>query len=205
MGSLSPDDTVLIHNAGGGVGLAAIDVARHVGARMLGTASSSKHAFLKERGLHEAIDYRSRDWSTEVARLTGGRGVELIIDPIGGDHWKKSYKSLRPTGRLGMFGISAASDSGRLAQLKLLGVALGMPFFHPLSLMNQNRAVFGVNVGHLWHEQDKIRAWADVLLRGVADGWVRPHVDSAFPFDRAGEAHAYIEARRNIGKVVLTP
>jgi synaptic vesicle membrane protein VAT-1 len=205
MGSLSADETVLIHNAGGGVGLAAIDVARHIGARMIGTASSSKHPFLKERGLHEAIDYRSTDWSTELARLTGGLGVELIIDPIGGRHWKKSYKALRHTGRLGMFGISVASDSGRLASLKLLGAALGMPLFHPLALMNRNRAVFGVNLGHLWHEPEKIRAWAHMLLRGVADGWVRPHVDRAFPFDRAGEAHAYIEARRNIGKVVLTP
>lgn len=205
MGSLCAGDTVLIHNAGGGVGLAAIDVARHIGARIFGTASSGKHAFLKERGLHEAIDYRSKDWSVELARLTGGRGVELVIDPLGGSHWKKSYKALRHTGRLGMFGISTASDSGKFAPLKLLGTALGMPFFHPLSLMSQNRAVFGVNVGHLWHEQEKIRVWADTLLRGVADGWVRPHVDSTFPFDRAGEAHAYIEARRNIGKVVLTP
>jgi NADPH:quinone reductase-like Zn-dependent oxidoreductase len=205
MGSLSADETVLIHNAGGGVGLAAIDVARHIGARIFGTASSNKHTFLKERGLHEAIDYRGKDWSLQLKHLTGGRGVELIIDPLGGSHWKKSYQSLRHTGRLGVFGISAASDSGRLAPLKLLGTALRMPFFHPLSLMNQNRAVFGVNMGHLWHESEKIRGWADVLIQGVADGWVRPHVDKSFPFDRAGEAHAYIEARKNIGKVVLTP
>ncbi len=205
MGSLSADETVLIHNAGGAVGLAAIDVARHVGARIIGTASSGKHAFLKTRGLHEAIDYRSQDWPTELTRLTAGRGVELIIDPIGGSHWKKSYQALRHTGRLGMFGVSVASDSGALARFKLIGTALAMPFFHPLTLMNLNRAVFGVNVGHLWHESEKIRGWADKLLRGVADGWVRPHVDKAFTFDRAGEAHAYIEARKNIGKVVLIP
>ena len=71
--------------------------------------------------------------------------------------------------------------------------------------MNLNRGVFGVNMGHLWHEPDKIRAWADKLLQGVAAGWVRPHVDKAFSFDRVGEAHAYLEARKNIGKVVLTP
>jgi NADPH:quinone reductase-like Zn-dependent oxidoreductase len=205
MGSLSADETLLIHNAGGGVGLAAIDVARHIGAKIIGTASSGKHAFLKERGLHDAIDYRSQDWPTELARLTDGRGVELIIDPIGGGHWKRSYQALRHTGRLGMFGVSAASDSGRFATLKLVGAALGMPFFHPLALMNQNRAVFGVNVGHLWHEKEKIRSWMNKLLEGVAEGWVRPHVDKSFPFAQAGEAHAYIEARRNIGKVVLTP
>src|SRR5262245_36222741 len=81
MGSLSSDETVLIHNAGGGVGLAAIDIARHVGATIYGTASTGKHALLKSRGVHEAIDYVGADWTREVSRLTEGRGVELIIDP----------------------------------------------------------------------------------------------------------------------------
>src|SRR3546814_10356524 len=76
MGSLSRDETVLIHNAGGGVGLACIDVARHIGAHIIGTASSGKHAFLEERGLHAAIDYRTQDWPTELRRLTAGRGGE---------------------------------------------------------------------------------------------------------------------------------
>lgn len=205
MGALSADETVLVHNAGGGVGLAAIDIARHVGATIFGTASPGKHDFLGQRGLHEAIDYRGKDWTQEVDRLTGGKGVELITDPLGGSHWKKSYAALRSTGRLGMFGISSASESKLLGPLKLLKTAAGMPFFHPIPLMNNNRSVFGVNLGHMWHETDKIRVWMEALLRGVADGWVRPHVDSAFSFEQAGEAQAYIEARKNIGKVVLTP
>jgi len=205
MGSLSEHETVLIHNAGGGVGLAAIDIARHIGARILGTASTGKHAFLKQRGLHEAIDYRTQDWTVELKRLTDGRGMELIIDPMGGSHWKKSYKALRNTGRLGMFGISAVTESSLFGPLRLLPVALGMPFFHPIPLMNNNRSVFGVNLGHMWHEGHKIRVWMEALLRGVSEGWVRPHVDKAFGFDQAGEAQAYMEARRNIGKVVLQP
>jgi NADPH:quinone reductase-like Zn-dependent oxidoreductase len=205
MGSLSKEETVLIHNAGGGVGLAAIDIARHVGARIIGTASAIKHGFLKDRGLHEAIDYRTQDWSVTLATLTQGRGAELIIDPLGGTHWKKSWKALRSTGRLGMFGISAATESRLLGPLRLLPLAVGMPFFHPVSLMNRNRSAFGVNLGHMWHEPAKMRTWMDALLQGVKDGWVRPHVDKVFPFAQAGEAHAYLEARKNIGKVVLRP
>lgn len=204
-GSLSADETVLIHNAGGGIGLAAIDVGRHIGARLLGTASAGKHVFLKERGLHEAIDYRTGDWPAEVQRLTDGKGVELVIDPLGGRHLKKSYKVLRHTGRLGIFGISSATESRLPGPLKLLGMAAGLPLFNPVSLMNTNRGVFGVNLGHLWHEVDKIRGWAEIVVQGVADGWVRPHVDAEFPLERAGEAHAYVEARRNTGKVVLVP
>ena len=173
--------------------------------RSIGTASRGKHTFLKQRGLDEAIDYTSGDWLPELMRLTADRGVELILDPLGGSHWKKSYKALRHTGRLGMFGISTATDSKLPGPLRLLSVGLGLPLFNPISLMNQNRSVFGVNLGHLWHEPDKIRIWGDTLLQGVADGWVRPHVDKAFPLAQAGEAQAYIEARRNTGKVVLVP
>jgi NADPH:quinone reductase-like Zn-dependent oxidoreductase len=205
VGSLSADETVLIHNAGGGVGLAAIDIARHIGATIYGTASTGKHAFLKERGLHEAIDYTKGDWTQDVMRLTDNRGVELITDPLGGNHWKKSYKALRHTGRLGMFGLSKATESGLAGPLRLLGPVLGMPLFNPVSLMSDNRAVFGVNLGHLWHEPMKIRRWTDTLLQGVTDGWVRPHVDKVFPFAEAGAAHAHVQGRKNIGKVVLTP
>jgi NADPH:quinone reductase-like Zn-dependent oxidoreductase len=204
MGSLKPEETVLIHNAGGGVGLAAIDIARHVGATIYGTASSAKHAFLLERGLHQAIDYRTKDWAVELARFTNGKGVALITDPLGGSHWMKSYRALRSTGRLGMFGVSVLTTSKLSGPLRLLPAALGMPLFHPLVLMNKNKSVFGVNLGHMWHESDMIAAWMEILLKGVADGWVRPHVDKAVPLAQAGEAQTYMEERKNTGKVVLT-
>jgi NADPH:quinone reductase-like Zn-dependent oxidoreductase len=112
MGSLHEGESLLIHNAGGGVGLAALDIAKKIGATTYGTASPAKHKFLAERGLDHAIDYRSQDWQPVLQQLTNGRGVDLIIDPIGGAHWKKSYASLRHTGRLGMFGVSTASADG---------------------------------------------------------------------------------------------
>jgi synaptic vesicle membrane protein VAT-1 len=203
MGALKPGETVLIHNAGSGVGLAAIDIAGHIGATIYGTASAGKHTFLRQRGLHEAIDYTRLDWTREVAKLTQGRGVELIIDPLGGSEWKKSYRALRHTGRLGMFGVSTVTESRLPGPLKLLKVGLGMPWFNPVTLMNRNRSVFGVNLGHLWHEAPKIAAWMKALVDGVNAGWVRPHVDRTFPLAQAREAHAYIEARKSTGKVVL--
>src|SRR5207249_7001602 len=100
MGGLKKDEAILIHNAGGGVGLAALDIAKRIGAKTYGTASPSKHQFLKERGLDHAIDYRQQDWLPVLKKLTDGRGVELVIDPLGGAHWKKSFSALRHTGRL---------------------------------------------------------------------------------------------------------
>ena len=71
--------------------------------------------------------------------------------------------------------------------------------------MNGNKGVFGVNIGHLWHEGAKVKGWMEAIMDGVKAGWVRPHVDKTFPLDQAAEAHAYIEQRKNIGKVILVP
>lgn len=208
MGSLQPYESILIHNVGGGVGIAALDIATHIGATTYGTASRRKHEFLAERGLDHAIDYRNKDWYEVLMSLTDGRGVELITDPLGGKEWKRSYKALRATGRLGMFGVSTASDESNGAlrgTWNLLKTVLKMPIYHPLPLLNKNRGVFGVNLGHLWHEREKARTWMNYLLEGVNEGWVNPHVDRTFAFDEIADAHRYIEERRNIGKVILVP
>ena len=205
MGSLQPGESVLIHNAGGGVGLAALDIAKRLSATTYGTASPSKHEFLRARGLDHPIDYRNQDWLPALMQITGGRGVELVIDPIGGGHWKKSYQALRSTGRLGMFGVSTASATGLKGKWGLVKVAFQTPWFHPFGIINKNKGVFGLNLGHMWHEREKVADWMRTLIDGVSEGWVRPHVDTTFPFDQVRAAHAYIEARKNIGKVVLIP
>jgi NADPH:quinone reductase-like Zn-dependent oxidoreductase len=205
MGSLHEGESILIHNAGGGVGLAALDIAKKIGAVTYGTASPSKHKFLTDRGLDHPIDYRNQDWQPQLMQLTNGRGVDLIIDPIGGSHFKKSYNALRHTGRLGMFGVSSGSANGLSGKLKMLQAAIQMPRFHPLGLFNKNRGVFGLNLGHMWHEPEKVALWMRDILRGVDEEWIRPHVDQAFSFADVGKAHRRLEERKNIGKVVLIP
>lgn len=205
MGGLKKDEAVLIHNAGGGVGLAALDIAKHIGATTFGTASASKHSFLKERGLDHAIDYRNQDWLPVLMELTNGRGVELAIDPLGGASWKKTYRALRSTGRMGVFGVSTASASGIKGKLRIVKAVLQTPRFNPLVLMSRSKGVFGLNLGHMWNEGEKFASWTQEIMRGVAEGWIRPHVDRAFLFDEIADAHRYIEARKNIGKVVLVP
>jgi len=205
MGGLKKGESVLIHNAGGGVGLAALDIAKHLGAKTYGTASASKHDFLNQRGLDHAIDYRNQDWLPVLMDLTQGRGVELAIDPLGGPSWKKSYKALRTSGRMGVFGMSIASASGIKGKLRALKALAQTPRFHPLGMMNRNKGVFGLNLGHMWNEGEKFASWTREIMRGVEEGWIRPHVDRAFSFDQVADAHRYIESRKNIGKVVLVP
>lgn len=205
MGGLARGETVLVHNAGGGVGLAAIDIARWRGATIIGTASARKHPFLLERGCGHCLDYTAGDWTAQVLRITGGRGVELAIDPLGGASWRRSYRVLRKTGRLGMFGISSAAVGGLRAKIELLRLVARTPLFHPLGIIRGNRGVFGVNIHRMYGESGKFRAWMGEVLRGLQEGWVRPHVDRAFAFDDAAGAHAHLEARANVGKVVLVP
>ncbi len=207
MGALKRNETVLVHSVGGGVGVAATQIAKHLGARVIGTASAAKHTEMRAIGVDHLIDYRTEDFETRVREITGGRGVELILDAVGGESWKKGYRVLAPTGRLGMFGISAAASGKERSVLGMLGLLANTPWFqfNPLSLMNANKGVFGVNLGHMWGEIDRMREWGDRLLELWREGVVKPRIAQSFRFDEAAQAHHFIQDRRNIGKVLLVP
>ncbi len=205
LGSVRPGDWVLIHAAAGGVGLAALQLAKHLGALTIGTASAAKHPRLGELGLDHAIDYRSQDFETEVMRITEGRGVDVALDAVGGSSFRKSYRCLAPMGRLFCFGLSSGSARSRRAAWRTLPRALATtPVFHPLRLMNANKGVFGVNMGRL--ADDTMLAGAlDELVAMWAKGEIEPIIDSTFPFDEAGDAHDHLQQARNVGKVLLVP
>jgi NADPH:quinone reductase-like Zn-dependent oxidoreductase len=212
MGGLRGNQTLLIQNAGGSVGLAALDIARHLGAKTIGTASSGKHEFLLSRGLDHVIDYRNRDITDQVLELTDGKGCDLIVDPIGDAEWAKNFKLLRKTGRLGVFGASSLqsnlSSSGIFGKIYALLVMLWrLPRWSPLTLMDENKGVFGVNLGHMWDEEEKIGVYLKMLVNAAVgeEKWVRPCVDAVFSFQDVSKAHDYIEQRRNMGKVILVP
>ena len=207
MGGLKANETVLIHSAGGGVGIAATQIAKYIGAQVIGTASAAKHAELRALGTDHLIDYRTEDFETRTREITNGRGVELILDAVGGESWKKGYRVLAPTGRLGIFGISAAVSGKERSLLGMLATLARVPWFqfNPLSLMNANKGVFGVNLGHMWGEIDRQRQWADQLLNLWTQGAIKPKVARTFPFAEAPQAHHFVQDRRNIGKVLLVP
>jgi NADPH:quinone reductase-like Zn-dependent oxidoreductase len=138
-------------------------------------------------------------------RLTDRRGVELIIDPIGGGNWKKDYQALRATGRVGVFGLSTVAGNRIRGILLFIKSTLQAPRYQPVPLFNGNKGVFGLNLGHLFHEREKIGNWMNAILRGVEEGWVRPHVGKTFRFSEVAQAHAYMESRSNIGKIILIP
>lgn len=211
MGSLRAGDRVLIHAAGGGVGTAATQIARNAGAaQIVGTASSFKHEAIRAQGVTHAIDYRGQDFEAETMRITGGEGVDLIIDALGPTSFRKDYRLLRSGGRLVMYGLSEATSEGRRdipAALKgLLKMPLAtMPWWKSLALMNENKGVFGLNMLSWWDREGSLDRVTEPLMADLEAGRLEPIVAEAFPFERAGEAHEFIAQRRNVGKVVLFP
>lgn len=210
MGGLREGETMLVHSAGGGVGIAAIQLARRLDAKVIGTASASKHDFLKSIGVEHCIDYTREDFEKRVLEITHGRGVELALDAVGGSSFRKSFRALAPTGRLGMFGMSSAATGKVRSIPSLLRTVLSMPWlqFNPRRLIDDNKGAFGVNLGHLWEEQDRVSRWMEKLLDYVRDPGhtrIRPVIAETFPFERAAEAHHYLQDRRNVGKVLLIP
>ena len=203
MAALTAGETVLVHNAGGGLGIAATQLARLRRATVLGTASIGKHDALHSFGVEHPIDYRHLDVEAEVKRLTRGRGVDVILDPIGGPSFGASYRMLAPLGRLVMLGISSVSGEKR-NPWRVLRSWWAMKPFEPLSLINRNRGVFGLNVGHLWEERRQLQTLMNLLMTELNAGRLTPIVARTFPLERVADAHRYIQNRSNIGKVVLT-
>jgi NADPH:quinone reductase-like Zn-dependent oxidoreductase len=205
LGNVRPGETVLVHACAGGVGLAAVQICRHFGAEIIGTASAGKHQRLLDMGVSACIDYRAQDFQDEVKRLTEGRGVDIALDAVGGESFRKSYKSLADLGRLFIFGVSSLAPGTKRSWISALTGLSKMKSFKPLQLMNHNKGVYGVNLGHLWHRGDELTAMLGQILDLFADGTFKPVVDRSFPFSEAAAAHRYIQERKNFGKVVLVP
>ena len=197
-------DRVLIHAAAGGVGIAAVQMARAAEAEIFGTASPSKHDFLRGLGVTHCIDYTSQDFAVEVMRLTNGEGVDIVLDALGGSGLKKSYEVLRHGGRLFSFGFSSAMPGGKVNYLNIVSEFLRIPRFHPLKLMNANRGVIGVNMNPLARNRpDLIGREFDGLLEFYDRGILRPRVDKIVDAKEPADAHRQLESRKNVGKVLL--
>ncbi|HRE90889.1 MAG TPA: medium chain dehydrogenase/reductase family protein [Myxococcota bacterium] len=205
LGNLRAGETVLVHAAAGGVGQAALQICRWKGATVIGTASPSKHGRLKELGVTHCVDYTKDDFETEVMRLTDGRGVDVVLDAVGGKSFAKSYRVLRSLGRLFMFGGSGFVPGEKKNPITLARQFFAMPSFKPFDLMDLNKGVFGVNLGHLWDRTAELQAMLREILTLVEDGTFDPVLDQVFRFDEAAKAHERMKGRQNFGKIVLVP
>lgn len=205
-GRAREDEAVLILGAGGGVGTAAVQLAVNRKLRVVGTAGDPrKRRFVTEElGAEACFDSRG-GWEEEVRALVGERGIDLALDPVGGRATAACRRLLAPLGRLVFYGLSDAVPGSRRSWLRAAWAWARTPLFHPLSLVQPNIGLLGVHLLHLGRKEPILREALREILRDVAERRLRPIVDRVFPLDRSGaaEAHAYLHARRNLGKVVL--
>lgn len=190
-GHLQPGETVLVQAGGGGVGLAAIQLAKRAGATVLATASSEeKLERLRSFGMDHGINYRDENVPARVAHITGGHGTDLIVDSVGGTTLEGSVASLAYRGR-----ISWVGNAGREAATPEIR-----------AIMGKNASITGVFLGaEMSLNAARCRAMIEQLLADVAKGELTVVIDRTFPLSDAEGAHRYIESRAAFGRVLLIP
>jgi NADPH:quinone reductase-like Zn-dependent oxidoreductase len=198
-GSLQAGERVLIHSAGGGVGIAATQIAKRFGAEVYGTASPSKHARCTELGVDHPLDYTASGWEQGLPEF------DVILDAIAGKSFRRSYSQLRAGGRLVAFGAASVMSGERRNLVTALRAVVRMPRFNMIKQMSESKAVIGLNMLTLWKDRQTLEPWIRPLRALMDEGVIDPVVAGTFSFEEAGAAHTMITERRNIGKVVLVP
>jgi NADPH2:quinone reductase len=190
-GNLAEGQTALIHAGAGGVGMAAIQLAKHAGATVIATASSDeKLERLKALGLDHPINYATESFVERTNELTGSRGVEVALDSIGGQNLIDSVAVLAYRGTLVSVGVAARAGSQLEAR----------------SLWTRNNSLHGVFLGGaLLSEYARVHPMIGSMLERVASGELRVEIDRSFPLSDAAAAHAYAESRKAFGRVIITP
>jgi NADPH:quinone reductase len=190
-GGLKEGQTVLVHAGGGGVGMAAIQLAKQAGATVLSTASSDeKLERLKPLGLDHGINYATESFVERTRDLTEDRGADVVIDPIGGKNLVDSVGALAYRGTLVSVGVAARSGSSVEIQ----------------SLWAKNNTVRGVYLGGaMLPEYGRIHPMIEDLIERVGAGELHVEIDRMFPLAEAAAAHTYVESRKAFGRVVMTP
>jgi NADPH2:quinone reductase len=184
-------DTVLVHAAAGGVGALLVQMAKRRGAKVLGTVSSDEKAQVaREAGADVVINYIRTDFVPEVKRLTDGQGLPVVYDSVGRDTFDRSLDCLALRGMLVLFGQA----SGRV------------PPLDP-QVLNAKGSVFLTrpSLHHYTHTREELLSHAEEVLQWIGDGTIRLRIDQSFPLSRAAEAHAYLQSRQALGKILLIP
>jgi NADPH2:quinone reductase len=204
LANTQPGEKVLIHAAAGGVGLAAVQLALHIGAEIFATAGSNeKIALIEKQGAHHAINYVRQDFAAEVKRKSNDYGVDVVMDSVGGEVYKKSWDLLAQMGRYVLYGVSSVSGKGALSRLKAAAMFSFMKPIFPPNLMSANKGIFGFNLGTLTGKESYFKKSAMELLKLNEDGVLKPVIGKVFRFQEIVQAHRALQTRQSIGKVVV--
>lgn len=205
-GNAKAGERVLVHGGAGGVGLAALDLSRGLGAQLYATAGSEeKCRRLEALGYVQAFDYQAHNYAEAARTALRGGGFHLILDPLGPDSFQKGLDLLEPLGRLVCYGFSSLVTGPKRKLWHAVTSVLKAHKVNPITLMNQNKGVFGLNLAQLFTQRELHSQAMARMGEMLGDGRIRPTIDCTFPLtaDGARQAHERLHERRNFGKVVL--
>ncbi|XP_053119722.1 synaptic vesicle membrane protein VAT-1 homolog [Hemicordylus capensis] len=204
-GNLRPNQSVLVHMAAGGVGTAAVQLCKTLeNITIFGTASASKHEALKENGVTHPIDYRTADYVAEVRKISP-KGVDVVLDPLGGSDTAKGFNLLKPMGKLVTYGVANVLTGQKKNLMAMAKTWWNQFSINALQLLGHNKAVCGYYLGGLEEETELITGVVTKLIALYNQGKIKPKVDSVWSFDQVVDAMKRMQEKKNIGKVVLVP
>ncbi|XP_072228896.1 synaptic vesicle membrane protein VAT-1 homolog [Leuresthes tenuis] len=204
MANLRPGKSVLIHMAAGGVGIAATQLCQTVqDVTIFGTASASKHETITQGGVTHPIDYRTKDYVTEIRKISPN-GVDIVLDPLGGSDTQKGFSLLKPMGMLIAFGAANCVTGQKKNLLAMAKTWYNQLSLNTLKLMQTNKAISGFHLGYVPIDE-LFTSTMFKLLELYKQGKIKPRIDSCYHFEEVAEAMKRMHDRQNIGKVILLP
>ncbi len=204
LGNLRSGERVLIHSCAGGVGTAAVQLAQSRKAEIFGTTSAlHKIAYLESLGVQHPINYKNKDFAKEIRSIVGDRGIDMVLDPIGGKVFRKSFELLNRGGRIICYGVTDLVSGGKSNLPKLVWKYLNLPRVRVLDLIQDNRGVFGLALNRLVDKIELIAGPLRELINLYAQGIIRPKIGAVFQAEKASEAHRLLESGKSTGKLIL--
>ena len=196
-------DHVLIHAAAGGVGTALVQWAVHRGCIIYGTAGSDeKLKYLESLGVHYPINYRNSDFADKIRQINPRGDLDMIFDPVGGKSVKKGVKLLRAGGRIVVFGASSMTQAKNI--FAKIGIGLGFGFYHPVGLISNSRSLMTTNLLYVGDQRPEVlERVLQQVVHYTKEGIFKPTVGGEFSIDQLGDAHAFLESRASMGKIII--
>ncbi|MEK6757195.1 MAG: zinc-binding dehydrogenase [Bacteroidota bacterium] len=201
---VQPEEKLLLHAAAGGVGTAALQIAKHLGAEVFATASSNEKLELaRKQGADHLINYLTEDFAEIIRSDTNEYGVDVVLDSVGGRVFRKGWKLLAPMGRYVLYGLAAVTGERRVKKVRALRELASIPWIYPPSIETKNVSLMGFNLFFLMHKVEYLRGALQELLKLYKKRVLRPVIGAKYPFERIAEAQAFLQSRKSVGKVVV--
>ncbi|MEN9569902.1 MAG: hypothetical protein RL172_1133 [Bacteroidota bacterium] len=200
--NLYKGDNVLIHAGAGGVGMALLQLALHKGCQVFSTAGSDEKVnMLKAMGVHHPINYNNNSYWQQIRTLTGGKGIDVIFDAVGGGSVNKGFKQLAPGGRIICYGAATMSNKNIFGKI---GAALAFGFYHPVMLMTACKSMIGINMLRIADEKPAVLQQCLQQVVALTDaGIFKPVVGKVFKATDIAAAHDFLGNRMSTGKIVM--